>query len=410
VLLRRGIGARDDDAIEVYDRALGAADRAAQRKREELERRGRRNIQTTVRRFIDLSSVVLEAHDSGTDVLRLVERRIGIERLREDLGRAQGIARPQPTGHLDLLIADGGATGRKLLASVIGSVKLRPTGVDEDELLGAVRLVRQLADDKRRWLPGFSPSAFIDNQWRPHLVDVGRGRLDRRAYELCAAYELRSALRAGRVWVPGSRRHADPSSLLLPDGDWQQIRTEFAQTVEQPTNGAERLHVLADEQAELLEQLARDRDATAEAQLADGDLVVDATETADEGRLRKLIEPRLPEVDLPELLIEVDGWSGFTDHLVPLSGNRRRSADMPCLLYAVILAQATNLGLTGMARASQFSYQQLEWAWEQLCREDTLTAASACLVDYHHGLPLAQEWGAGRLSSSDGQRFASRTR
>jgi hypothetical protein len=123
-----------------------------------------------------------------------------------------------------------------------------------------------------------------------------------------------------------------------------------------------------------------------------------------------MIEPMLPEVDIPELLIEVDGWTGFTEHLVPLSGNRRRSSDMPCLLYAVILAQATNLGLTGMARASQFSYQQLEWAWEQLCREDTLTAASACLVDYQHGLPLALEWGAGRLSSSDGQRFATRTR
>jgi TnpA family transposase len=83
---------------------------------------------------------------------------------------------------------------------------------------------------------------------------------------------------------------------------------------------------------------------------------------------------------------------------------------MPALLYAVILRQATNLGLTDMARASEFSYEQLEWAWEQLCREDTLTAASARLVDYHHGLPLAHEWGAGRLSSSDGQRFAARTR
>lgn len=83
---------------------------------------------------------------------------------------------------------------------------------------------------------------------------------------------------------------------------------------------------------------------------------------------------------------------------------------MPALLYAVILGQATNLGLTGMARASEFSYQQLEWAWEQLCREDTLTAASARLVDYHHSLPLAHEWGSGRLSSSDGQRFAARTR
>jgi hypothetical protein len=71
--------------------------------------------------------------------------------------------------------------------------------MDEDELLAGLRLIRQLAGDKRRWLPGFSPSGSIDAQWRPHVVDVARGRLDRRAYELCAAYELRSALRAGRV-------------------------------------------------------------------------------------------------------------------------------------------------------------------------------------------------------------------
>ncbi|MGI8559632.1 MAG: hypothetical protein ACR2ND_15245 [Solirubrobacteraceae bacterium] len=60
-----------DDAIEIYDRALGSADRAAQRKREELERRARRDTQATVRRFIDLSSVVLEAHDSRDDLRRL---------------------------------------------------------------------------------------------------------------------------------------------------------------------------------------------------------------------------------------------------------------------------------------------------------------------------------------------------
>lgn len=102
-----------DDAIEVFDRALGAADRAAQRKREELDRRGRRDIQSTVRRFIDLSAVVLEAHDSGTDVMRLIQRRIGIDQLRADLDRAQGIARPAETGHIDLLIADSGAAGRK---------------------------------------------------------------------------------------------------------------------------------------------------------------------------------------------------------------------------------------------------------------------------------------------------------
>jgi TnpA family transposase len=387
-----------------------SARRTEPRKREELERRGRRDIQTTVRRFIDLSGIVLEAHDSGTDVLRLIERRIGIDQLRVDYERAQGVARPQGTGHLDLLITDGGATGRKLLATLLDSIEFRRVGQDEDELLAALQMIRRLAGDKRRWLDGFSPSAFIDKAWRPHVVDPARGRLDRRDYELCAAYELRSALRAGRAWVPGSRRHVDPASLLLPNENWQRVRIPFAQAVDRPVDGAERLRALASEQAELLERFANERDATAEARLADDELVVDTAESAAEGRLRKLIEPRLPEVDLPELLIEVDGWTGFTEHLTPLSGNRRRSPDMPGLLYAVIVAQATNLGLSGMSRASEYSYQQLEWAWEQLCREDTLTAASATLVDYHHGLPLAQEWGAGRLSSSDGQRFASRTR
>jgi TnpA family transposase len=211
--------------------------------------------------------------------------------------------------------------------------------------------------------------------------------------------------------VPSSRRHVDPASLLLPTEQWHEVRVEFSETVEQPTEGSERLRALAREQAELLDQLARARTQTAEAQLADGELTVQTpADVADDGRLRRLIEPRLPEVDLADLLIEVDGWTGFTDHLAPLSGNQRRSPDMPCLLYAAILAQATNLGLSGMARASQFSYQQLEWAWEQYCREDTLTTASASLVDYHHSLPLAQEWGDGRLSSSDGQRFAARAR
>jgi len=188
-----------DDALEVFDQALGTADRTAQRKREELLRRSSRDTQTTVRRFIDLSRLVLEAHDSGTDVLRLIDRRIGLDRLRADLERAQGIARPAGDGHIDLLIDGAAASGRKLLAAVIASIEFKRTGTDDDELLAALRTIGELAGNPRRWLPGFTASAFIDQQWRPHVVDTSRGRLDRRAYELCAAYELRSgsARRAG---------------------------------------------------------------------------------------------------------------------------------------------------------------------------------------------------------------------
>jgi hypothetical protein len=215
---------------------------------------------------------------------------------------------------------------------MIGSVEFKRTGVDEDELLAALGLIAQLAGTPRRWLPAFSPSGFIDRQWRPHVVDTARGRLDRRAYELCASYELRSALRSGRVWVPDSRRHADPASYLLPTEDWERERAAFAQTVGQPLNSVQRLAALPDEQAQLLRDLERARDAEAEAVLRDGDLIVERDADQDEdGRLRKLIEPRLPEIDLADLLIEVDRWTGFSSQLVPLSGNRSRSPDVPCV-------------------------------------------------------------------------------
>jgi TnpA family transposase len=402
-----------DDALEIYDQALGSYDRAAERRRDELDRHARRDTRATIGRFVDLATVILDAQETGADVMRVIDRRIGLDRLREYRDSAQRIERPAD-GHQDLLVETSGATVRKFLAQLTAGVELRRTGSDGDELLAALRAVRTLAGTTRRWLPGHLPSGFIERAWRPHVVDSARGRLDRRAYEVCVAYELRAALRAGRVWVPHSRRHIDPVSMLLPAEQWRTIRGRFARTTRRPLDVDERLADLAEQQHERLGRLAEVRDAESLARLQeDGLLAPDRpspSDGADERRLRRLIEPRLPELDLAQLLVEVDRWTGFSRHLTPVSGNRARGQELPAVLYAVIVAQATNLGLAGMARASRFSYQQLEWAWEQFCREPALIAASATLVDYQHGLPLAEAWGTGRLSSSDGQRFATRNR
>ncbi|MCA1677977.1 MAG: AAA family ATPase, partial [Actinobacteria bacterium] len=191
---------------------------------------------------------------------------------------------------------------------------------------------------------------------------------------------------------------------------WQDTREAFAATVARSLQAGERLSELAAEQAELATRLSQARDLEAEARLADGALIANSEPPRETDALARLIEQRLPEVDLADVLVEVDGWTAFTGHLLALSGNRSRSPQMPCVLYAAIMAQATNLGLTGMARASEFSYDQLEWASEHYLREQTLSDASACLVDYHHSLALTGAWGTGQLSSSDGQRFASRSR
>ena len=47
----------------------------------------------------------------------------------------------------------------------------------------------------------------------------------------------------------------------------------------------------------------------------------------------------------------------------------------------------------------------LQYVSQWFLRDETLKAANAVLVNYHHCLPLSAVWGSGSLSSSDGQRF-----
>jgi TnpA family transposase len=74
-------------------------------------------------------------------------------------------------------------------------------------------------------------------------------------------------------------------------------------------------------------------------------------------------------------------------------------------LYAAILAQGCNIGLTKMAQIADLSYDRLAWCTTWYLREDTLKAAVAAIVNFQYHQPLSHRWGGGTLSSSDGQRF-----
>jgi TnpA family transposase len=72
------------------------------------------------------------------------------------------------------------------------------------------------------------------------------------------------------------------------------------------------------------------------------------------------------------------------------------------------LADATNLGLTRMAAASQgVTRDQLIWTAAAYIRPETYKAALAKIINAHHALPIAAIWGDGTTSSSDGQFFRS---
>ncbi len=124
--------------------------------------------------------------------------------------------------------------------------------------------------------------------------------------------------------------------------------------------------------------------------------------------LRGAIERLTPAIDIPDLLAEVEAWTGLAAELTHAAGATPRIADLRQHLHAALLAWGLNLGPTRMAGCCPLSYRQIAWATEWSLGDEQLEAANELLVDYLHRLQSSQRYGRGEFSSSDGQRSAAR--
>jgi TnpA family transposase len=110
---------------------------------------------------------------------------------------------------------------------------------------------------------------------------------------------------------------------------------------------------------------------------------------------------------LPELLLEVNAWTGFASQFTHLSEGTARVENLPISICAMLLAEACNIRLEPLVRQDVpwLTRGGLSWVHQNYLRAETLTQANARLVDYQATLELARHWGGGEVASADGLRF-----
>ncbi|MBI3326212.1 MAG: Tn3 family transposase [Nitrospinae bacterium] len=358
--------------------------------------------------FRELARAILDPAIADAALRTTLYQRIPPVVLRRAVEEADRIVRPLDERYIDFFATRYGYL-RQFTPTFLSTFTLYSNRTP-DPLLEAVALVHDLNTAHRRTVPADTPVAFVPMKWRPYVVDRA-GRIDRHYYELCTLWELRGALRGGNVWVQPSRRYANPETYLIPKDRWPTLRPEVCQQIRVPAEGARRLEERGRELVELLPHVDRmlARTGKGTVRMDNGALIVPRLEAeelpASAERLQTSITDRLPLVDLPELLIEVDHWTGFSRHLRHLNGRERHLRDFLPVLYAALLAQGCNFGFARMAQMAAIPVDRLAWCSTWYVREDTLTAATNTLVNFHHQLPLSHQWGGGTLSSSDGQRM-----
>jgi hypothetical protein len=247
--------------------------------------------------------------------------------------------------------------------------------------------------------------------------------VDHRAYALCVLERLYLSLRRRDVYAAsGSRRWGDPRARLLDGNAWEQTRPQVLTALRLTEPAETHLTDLAGRldaaylglAARLGSPDERGKDATVRLEPgADGRvrLHLGRLEALDEPptllALRELVARMLPRVDLPEVLLEVDAWTGYLAEFSHVAEFGSRMEDLATSLAAVLVAEGCNLGLAPVVKPGHpaLTRDRLSHVGQNYLRTDTLSAANARLIEAQAGIGVAQLWGGGLVASVDGLRF-----
>jgi Domain of unknown function (DUF4158) len=221
-----------DATLLMFDKLIGSAARKAERQTAENSLKALREAQGNLRTLSTACRAVIEARSGKADPFAAIDSQVGWDKFVRSVAEAESLARPETTDNRAELIKKYGSV-RTFAPALLETFEFRGGGA-VNGLLRAIALIRDMYRSGKRTLPAKPPTAFVRRAWRPFVFkDTG---INRKAYELCALSELRDRLRAGDVWVDGSRHYQDFESYLIPKPTFEILKSEGPLPLEIETN------------------------------------------------------------------------------------------------------------------------------------------------------------------------------
>ena len=395
-----------DQAIDLFDRLVGAMFRKAEGRQARAFQADARAINDKVRLYARVGAAVIAAREEKQDAFAAITGVIAWERFRTSVAEAEALMRPEEFDAYEN-IGEHHASVRRWSPAFLDAFSFE--GVPAvASLLRAVELLREAnLKGSAAALPKSAPTGFIRQRWAS-LVLPG-GVIDRRHYELCVLSELRGRLQAGDIWVSGSLRYRSFEERLISEDTLDKLQQAGTLPIavepdfEQFIAGR---RTLLDARLAAVDARAKDG-LLPDVSIHHGVLKVAPIEKSTPPEAETLaarLYAMLPRIRVTDLMAEVAGWTLFPDCFTHLQTGIA-AADTRTLL-AGLLADGLNLGLTRMAEAcSVASLAQLAWTSDWHIRDETYALALRRLVNQQQREPFAARFGSGTASSSDGQFF-----
>ena len=191
-----------DEAADLYIRCLAETQARARRDLKEFRLREAIAINEKVRLLQQLGEVILDPKVEDAAVRPDIFERVPQECLEAAINDCERLVRPTQDESIDYF-ATRYSYLRQFVPAFLNTFVFR-SNRENDSLLAAIQLLRQLNETGKRQVPQEAPMDFVSASWKVYVLNE-QGQVQRRYYELCVLWELRHALRSGNFWIEGAR-------------------------------------------------------------------------------------------------------------------------------------------------------------------------------------------------------------
>jgi hypothetical protein len=209
-----------DDALGMHDQIIARVLRRGKRRQADALQAETQRIKQALGMFATLGKALIEARDERREPWEAIEAAIPWERLCAMIDSVEALGKPRRLEPLGFVAAYYPQI-RRYAPDLIEELDFQAAAGGED-VLAAIKLLRQMNATGRRKLPEEAPTAFVPPKWAS-FVHTEDG-LNHHFYELCALSALRDHLRSGDIWVPGSRQYQDFERYLLGPDAFAELR------------------------------------------------------------------------------------------------------------------------------------------------------------------------------------------
>ena len=401
-----------DDALDLLDMLITEITAQAKRLGEKKRIRSLGDLDKAALKLSDFSDLFIQ-HEKDHDMPALIYKAIPKDAIVGAVETIRQIAKPNHDKYYEELLEQY-KTVRRFLPTLLKTIQFQATRQGKP----AQEVMEFLAAMEGKRQPSFkdAPLDIVNAGWRGTVIHSKSKEIDRPGYTLCAMDNLQANLRSRDIYIEKSERWCDPRSKLLKGTLWEKNKNPVCRALDLSTDFEEVFGFLSakldNTYKAVIERLPKNDAVEIVKDSKNNDrLKLSRLEKIDEPEslktLKNKVDQLLPTIDFPELLLEVDRMTGFTEDCTHISDMGSRVSEIEVSLCAVFMADSCNIGLEPIINEDipHLTRNRLSWVQQNCIRAETITKANARLVDYHSTLPLALKMGTGNIASADGLRF-----